>query len=231
MPTRKAVPTRKAPRSHEAFVVSENAYRDAMNLYLQKRDWPKARDAFRTYIESYKDERDVAEMVDRARVHLAACEDKLAPAAVAPKNADEWMLQGVAASNLGQTDEALAAYSKAGEMGAPRDKVEYARAAVLSMAERQEEALEALKVAIELNRDNRVFSLSDPDFERLRETAGYVALVDPPTEIGSRMGGLMDDGSSSLDDYDDDEEFDDDDDDAANKGDEPEEFGSEDEIV
>lgn len=230
MPTRKAIPTRKAPRSQEAFLVAENVYRDAMNLYIQKRDWSKAKDAFRAYIDSYKDERDVAEMVDRARVHMAACEDKLAPAAVEPKNADEWMLQGVAASNLGQTDEALAAYSKAGAMGAPKDKVEYARAAVLSMAERHEEALEALKQAIELNRDNRVFSLSDPDFERLRETAGYVALVDPPTEIGSRMGGLMVDGSSSLDDYDD-EELNDDDDDAAKKDDEPEEFGSEDEIV
>lgn len=223
MSTRKTAPVRSAPRSHESFLAAETTYREAMALFIHKRDWARAREAFTAFLVQYGTERDVAEMADRARVHLRTCEEKLAPPPAAPRTAEEWMLQGVAMANTQQTDEALHAFDQARVLGATMEKVEYARAAVLSVAERYDEALEALRKAIEGNPDNRVFSLADPDFERLRETAGYVALVDPPTEFDER-GGVADFGNDSpFADFGDEEDEDVDE--------EHEELGSEDEII
>jgi tetratricopeptide (TPR) repeat protein len=229
MSNRKVSPTRKAPRSHEAFLAAEVKYREAMSLFVERRDWNGAAALFRGFVAEHEHERDVAEMIDRARVHLATCEGKLSPAAPRPTNADDWMLHGVVAANRGDVEGALTAYAQAADAGAPRDKIEYASAAVLALAERQEEALEALKRAIDLNPDHRIYSLSDPDFERLRETAGYVALVDPPSELSYRDSDLMTDDSADLDGFD--EELDDDGDPAVEAGEEPEEYGSEDEIT
>jgi tetratricopeptide (TPR) repeat protein len=232
MATRKTSTTRTAPRNQEAYLQAEKSYRDAMALFIQKRDWVAASAAFATFIERHESERDLAEMVDRARVHQSSCQTRLAASPPPPKTATEWMLLGVAEGNNGNHEQALEAFSKAQALGAAPDKVEYSRAAALSMLDRQEESLEALKRAISLNAACRVHSLSDPDFERLRETAGYVALVDPPTEFDSRAAqGLVfahttsPAGFEELQD-DDLQKFDPDADDDL-----PEEFGSEDELI
>lgn len=180
MPTRKASPQRKPRhRENESFHAAMNAYAEAMALFTQ-RNWRPAREAFASFLKQHGGEREFADIADRARTHLQACEAKLAPAAASPTTPDEWLLSGVVLANQNATDEALSALEQALRAGAPPARVYYARAAALAAADRNEEALSDLARAIEADATVRFQSLLDPDFERLRETAGYVALVEPP---------------------------------------------------
>ncbi len=180
MPPKKASPTRKPRhRENESFHAAMSAYAEAMTLFTQ-RNWRGARDAFASLLKQHGDSGEFADIADRARTHIRACDRRLAPAAAAPTTAEEWLLSGVVLANQRATDDALAALEHALAAGAPPARVHYARAAALAAADRNEEALADLARAIEVDPTVRFQSLLDPDFERLRETAGYVALVEPP---------------------------------------------------
>ncbi len=159
---------------------AEAAYAEAMQTYLGKRDWAKAARAFEAFIEQFASRLDVSEFVDRARLHLEACQVRLADAPKDPQDGEGWLLRGIWLANSGRLDDALVAFDRALGAGAPAARVHYARAAGLAIGERLEDALTSLRAAIDADPINRAYSLGDPDFERLRETAGYAAMVDPP---------------------------------------------------
>ncbi len=184
MATRKSR-SRMAKKDEETFTVAVSAYEAAMKE-LHERDWKRAGELLSAFVNEYADRVDISEMVDRARLHLASCDAHLAPAAEEPDSGEGWLLAAVAASNEGDVDGALAALDRAAALGASEARTEYVRAAALASADRNDEALASLEKAIAADPENRAFSLGDPDFERLRETAGYVALVEPP-DSGSRM--------------------------------------------
>ncbi len=187
MPSKKASPTRKPRhRENESFHAAMSAYAEAMTLFTQ-RNWRGARDAFTSLLKQHGDSGEFADIADRARTHIRACDRRLAPAAPSPTTAEEWLLSGVVLANQGATDDALAALEHARAAGAPPARVHYARAAALAAADRNEEALADLARAIEADPTVRFQSLLDPDFERLRETAGYVALVEPPRLPGGEI--------------------------------------------
>ena len=183
MPTKKASPQRK-PRHQEnaSFQAALGDYAAAMELFTRQ-DWPKAKDAFQHFLHKHGENREFTDFADRARTHLRACDGKLSPPAPTPSGAQEWLIAGVALANQGRADEALVALDRALLEGAPEARTRYARAAALAGADRNEEALVDLARAIEVEPSIRFQSLLDPDFERLRETAGYVALVEPPREL------------------------------------------------
>ncbi|UCF68102.1 MAG: hypothetical protein JSV80_02035 [Acidobacteriota bacterium] len=172
----------RSQKSSETFVVAEREYAAAMRSFLEQHAWAKARDELSAFVERYASESDVAELVDRARLHMQACSQRLEAPTRGPEKPSEWMLEAVALANDRRTDEALTALDKATEAGAAVGRVEYVRAATLAVAGRQQEALASLARAIEADRENRAFCLADPDFEGLREMAGYVALVEPPSD-------------------------------------------------
>jgi len=205
MPSRKATASSRSRTSHghEIFAAAEGLYAEAMESYLRKRDWRHAATGFRAFLDKYGTERDLAEISDRARVHLLACEQKLAPEAPAPVTAEEWLRHGVSLANSGRVDDALGAFDRAEAMGFAVGRVHYARAAALALDGRLDDALAQLKLAIGVDPEHRAHSLGDPDFERLRETAGYVALVEPPdSDLGDDYDDLDDE------DFEDDEDLD-----------------------
>ncbi len=213
MPTKKASPQRRAHhREDETFHAAEKSYAAAMTLYTRQ-NWAKAREAFDAFLKEHGENREFTDISDRARTHLRVCDHKLAPPPAAPTGADEWLIEGVGQANRGEVDAALVSLDHALAGGAPAGRVYYARAAALALADRTEEALADLAKALEEEPNARFHSLADPDFEKLRETAGYVALVEPPHG--------MYDGA----DYDDDDDIDDeeglDDDDSSGSGYEP----------
>lgn len=202
MPARKASGRARSEESVDLYRRAEAAYTEAAQSYFVKRDWAKAARGFQAFIDEYGSRLDVGELVDRARTHLLKCQRQQADRPFQPADAQEWLLQGIWLSNQGRLDDALGAFDRALSQGAPGARVHYARAAALALADRHDEALESLRLAIEEDPMNRAYSLGDPDFERLRETAGYASMVDPPSE-----------GDDDLDDMSDDEIDDDDDDD------------------
>jgi tetratricopeptide (TPR) repeat protein len=205
MPTKKASPQRRAHhREDETFHAAEKSYAAAMTLYTRQ-NWAKAREAFNVFLKDHGENREFTDISDRARTHLLVCDHKLAPPPAPPTSADEWLLEGVGQANRGEIDAALVSLDHALAGGAPAGRVYYARAAALALANRAEEALADLAKALEEDPNARFHSLADPDFESLRETAGYVSLVEPPH--GTYEGGDYDD----EDDVDDEEGLDDND--------------------
>ncbi|HHN74941.1 MAG TPA: hypothetical protein ENK10_06900 [Acidobacteria bacterium] len=186
MPKRKAGSTSSSTTAvASTFAAAEKAYASAMKLFAVKRDFAAAQQAFEAFIEQFNDDDSLLELVDRARSHLAACRLKTSPPSAAPSTGAEWLTLAVVLSNEGRVDEALETYEKALASGAEEAKVYYARATTLAAAERNDEALESLKMAIAADPENRNFALGDPDFERLRELAGFVELVEPPRSAGT----------------------------------------------
>lgn len=204
MPTKKASPQRKPHhREDEAFHAAEKSYGVAM-AFFTKQNWAKARDSFRSFIEDEQGRREFADIVDRARSHLRVCENKLAPPPADPTDAEGWLLAGVAQSNRGDSHAAIESLDRAAAMGAPAARVYYARAAALAVAGRHDEALADLEKAIDGDPASRYYSLTDPDFEDLRETAGYVSLVEPPrgldgAEFDDELGEDDDDDATGED--------------------------------
>lgn len=192
MPSRKTTTPRPSTHVGETFAAAEKSYAEAMNLFLVKRDWGKAREGFQDFLKVYGGERDVEDMADRARIHLACCESKLLPPPPNPTNAEDWLVHGVALSNQGLTQEALEALDRAAAEGAPGGRVHYVKAAALALAERFDEAIEELRLSIDDDPDNKAYSLGDPDFEKLREQHGYVELVEPPLDSYEDYGDFDD---------------------------------------
>lgn len=198
MPTKKATPQRKPHhREDAAFQTAMTAYEGAMKPFLNH-NWPKAKDAFAAFLAQHGENREVTDIAERARVHLTACEKMMAPPPANPETPEDWLLVGVLRANAGEIEAALAALDKAAEHGAPNARVNYVRAAALALDGQSDPALAALAVAIENDPNCRFQVLADPDFERLREEPGYVALVEPPSD---GEGGAFD---SDLEDQDDD---------------------------
>ena len=198
MPARKSsspVKSKKmASKNEETFMIALGEYSDAMKVF-HERDWERSRKSFDAFVAKYDGNHEASELVDRARCHGTACEARLSPESSEPSSGSEWLMHGIARANDGDCDEALDALEQAASLGAPEPKVRYVRAAALAVASRNDEAIEELARAIDLDPDNRAFSLGDPDFERLREMAGYVALVEPPNrEPAGTAGGGIDAG-------------------------------------
>ena len=162
-----------------SYADGERLYTEAMERFLNQRDWAGARERLAKLVDTFAYDKELEEMVDRARMHLRVCERKLDPPSWSPSSGDEWLLEGVLLSNQARLAEAIEAFDKALDGNADAAKVHYSKAAALALAERDEEALAALREAIEANPEFRVYALGDPDFQRLRENAGFVSLVEP----------------------------------------------------
>jgi tetratricopeptide (TPR) repeat protein len=170
-----------------SYAEGEKLYAEAMDLFVNQRDWAGARDRLIKLVETFPHEQELQEMVDRARMHLRVCDRKLDPPNWTPSSGEEWLLEGVMLGNEGRYEDALNAFEKALDADADRAKVHYSRAAAFALSERDEEALDALRAAIEADPEFRGYALGDPDFQRLREHAGFVSLVEP-TEEAPREG-------------------------------------------
>ena len=183
MPTKKATPQRKPHhRENESFQAAEKSYAAATQLFA-KQSWAKARDAFNSFLKEHGANKEITDMLDRARTLARIAASKLsAPPVVEPTSPEEWLLQGVGAANEGRADDALKAFAKAEAGGVPAPQVNYARAAALALGARADEALEALSKAVEADAQLRHQAVSDPDFESLRDLPNFSSLIESPRE-------------------------------------------------
>lgn len=135
--------------------VYENAVREA---YRGK--WKQAAALFEKVVA----EGDQPEISERARQYLAACRRRLAPDDDGGVDA---YTSAVFAKNRGDYDQALS-ICKEGGRSKKDERFAFLAASIYSLTEREEEAAEALALAIEMNPKNRVHAFHDPDFAALR---------------------------------------------------------------
>ncbi|HET9481127.1 MAG TPA: tetratricopeptide repeat protein [Candidatus Polarisedimenticolia bacterium] len=168
-PKKKAPPVLRTANYEKAI----KDYEDALKLF-GRQDFSKAIHLFDALLKEYPSEREIC---DRARMYIAVSRARTATSGPKPKTADDFYYHGVIAANNGRLEEAAEYFDKVVRQDASSDKAWYAMAALCSLRNDARGATSNLSRAIELNRSNRTQALNDPDFDPMREDAGFMELL------------------------------------------------------
>jgi tetratricopeptide (TPR) repeat protein len=170
------VPVRvSAPKVSPLRSTSVRQYEAAMKL-LYSHEYEKAKAAFEKIISTFADDKEVLE---RAKIHLKLCEQKIARKPPAPRTLDEHYDLAVALMNEGKYDEAVDHFGRALKSNPKCDYVIYALAAMNSRTGNVEAALNNLQTAITLRPENRFLAQRDADFDTLKQDARFISMVFP----------------------------------------------------
>lgn len=121
----------------------------------------------------------VAELSERARVHMNTCEQRREKKAPTLKSAEDLYNYAVAQINSGNLADAEEHLTRALKLAPNAGHLHYARAAVLSLRADVEGALAGLRKSIELDVQNRYLARNDSDFNNLCEDPRFADLVYP----------------------------------------------------
>lgn len=159
------------------------AYEGAMRLF-NKQNFRRAKEILEKVVVGPS-----RELAERARVHLAICEQRLQrPAPVHLRSANDHYHYAVSQINLANYEEARPHLEKALKLTPKADYIHYALASVSALSGEAEDALEHLSQAIKLRPENRYHARNDSDFKLLQDDARFQELLYPERPIGSRAG-------------------------------------------
>lgn len=157
-------------------------YEEAMRLFNQQ-SYRRAREGFEKVVAGPS-----RELAERARVHLAICEQRLQRASpVHLRSADDHYHYAVSQINVRNYDQARLHLEKARKLAPKADYVYYALASVASLSGEAEEALDFLTQAIKLHPQNRYHARNDSDFKLLEDDARFQELVSPERPVNSGL--------------------------------------------
>lgn len=137
-------------------------------------EFAKARDSFQKVIDQFPKEPDI---VERARVHLSICQQRLAKGPGGAKTSEDLYNLAIAHLNRREFGEAQTSLEKALALDPKGDHILYGIAALESLQGHLEQALKYLQRAIQLNPRNRTAAINDSDFELISPTTEFQALV------------------------------------------------------
>ena len=120
-----------------------------------------------------------AEMVERARVYLVACDRNIRRGALAFGSPEEQYDYAVSLLNTGFYEEARDHFESILSRFPNVDYAHYGIAILDSMTGQAEECLEHLTTAIELNPQNRIQARSDSDFQDMADDPRFTELLYP----------------------------------------------------
>jgi len=171
---RTAEPPVRAPHS-EAYEAALTSYGEALDL-LRKKDFEAALPRFRVVEQQNRNE---PELADRARMYASLCERKLAPPASVPQSTEERYYLAILRGNQGRLDEAASLLDQAlaAEPSSPR--VLYARASIRALQGKTDQAVADLRAAISGEPLLRHQAANDPDYERIRNEAAFIDVIEP----------------------------------------------------
>lgn len=118
-------------------------------------------------------------LADRSRTFAAVCARRLAAPAAETSDPDLLFHRAVFASNSGRYDEAIALLDKALAVRPSDPTIFYARASVRGLQGNVEGAAGELKRAVALDPHLRFQAASDPDFEKVRDEAAFIDVIEP----------------------------------------------------
>ena len=173
----KAAPRRVAEPMDPRIQQQLKLYEEGMRYFGQQK-FHKARQSFEKVTAGYG-----KELADRARVHLAVCDQRISRLPQPNlRSADDHYHGGIAMMNLGRWDEAREHLDRAKKLAAKADYVFYALAALDCLTGEADSALQNLKAAIELKPENRYHARNDEDFKFLNEDPRFTDLIYPERE-------------------------------------------------
>ena len=166
----------KDGRSHDVKYQEALASFSAAVELVHKRDYAKARDAFRSIESKHVEE---LALFDRARIYAKICDARLAPSVAAPADFEGLYHQAVMHTNAGDYDAALGLLERALALQSESAKALYARASAWSLKGNAEAAVADLRRAIAAEPDVRYQAANDPDFEPIREEPSFIDIIEP----------------------------------------------------
>ena len=172
----------RQPKINPVRAASLKQYEAAVRL-LYSHEYEKAKIAFDKIIAVFGDDKEV---VERSKIHLRLCEQKIARKPAAPRTPDEHYDLAIALMNEGKYEETLDHLNKALKSNPKCDYVIYALAITHCRAGNFDRALANLQTAIGLKPENRFLAQRDSDFEVLKQDGRFVSLVfpdQPPASI------------------------------------------------
>jgi len=155
-------------------------YQKALSLYSQgikdfrKGDYEKAQASFEALMEKYPEEH---ELVDRARVYLTICQRAPKKESFSPRTLDDYLFYAQMKINQGDSAGALKLLEKALEFKREEGRIYFLMATAYLQNGQQEEALEALKKAVQKDKTLAILAQNEPDFEPLWEDKRFKILV------------------------------------------------------
>lgn len=166
---------RSGVRHGETYEKAVATFEAGLQLLHQGRP-AEALAKFRAVATEHDEELGLAE---RARGFIAVCERRTAGPAAMPQTPEGLYLEGVAASNEGRLDDALKLLERAVELKPQDAAYLYARASVRALQGQAETSSADLRRAIQLDGKLRFQALNDPDFERVRDEAAFIDVIEP----------------------------------------------------
>jgi tetratricopeptide (TPR) repeat protein len=163
------------PQHSESFEAAVRDYEAALGL-MRRGDYQTALEELRRIASQNGDE---PELADRARVYASICERRLAPPAAAPQTNEERYHRAVVLANRGELDEALQFLNQAIRDEPTNVAALYARASVRALQSNAEAAVADLRQAILIDASVRHQAVNDPDFEKVRDDAAFIDLIEP----------------------------------------------------
>ena len=165
----------RQPKVNPVRAASLKQYEAAVRL-LYSHEYEKAKVAFDKVIAAFGDDKEV---VERSKIHLRLCEQKIARKPAAPRTPDEHYDLAIALMNDGKYEESLDHLNKALKANPKCDYVIYALAITHCRTGNFDRALANLQTAIGLKPENRFLAQRDSDFEVLKQDSRFVSLVFP----------------------------------------------------
>ncbi len=158
---------KEAAREHSA---ARKEYEKGIELF-NRRDLDHAARVFEAIVEGAPEDKT---LLDRARMYLAACRNGKKPSG--SSSVDDLFAAAVFEKNRGNPTRALELLRKA-DGDASDGRVPYLAACCHAMAGETDLAIQHLKKAIRLDRQNRVQARLDADLAVLRGTAAFSELL------------------------------------------------------
>jgi tetratricopeptide (TPR) repeat protein len=165
----------RQPKVNPVRTASLKQYEAAVRL-LYSHEYEKAKGAFEKVIATFGDDKEV---VERSKIHIRLCEQKIARKPAAPRTLDEHYNFAIALMNEGKYEESLDHLNKALKSNPKCDYVIYAVAITHCRTGNFDRALANLQVAIGLRPENRFLAQRDSDFEVLKQDSRFISLVFP----------------------------------------------------
>lgn len=148
-------------------------YETAVRL-MRDGKYEKAKAALETLLSS-----GAGDLLDRARVHMAACQRQLEKSKVSFNSDGEQYDYAISLVNTGYYEDAREHFQAILKNDPSADYAYYGLAVMYSLTSRAEDCLEQLARAIELNPRNRIQARLDSDFQEMFDDPRFTELLYP----------------------------------------------------
>lgn len=164
------------PRNLAAYEAAISEFAAAVDLFAAGR-YDDARVRFEALAEHSAAEEPI--LSGRARSYAAVAARRSAGPAPAVAEPDALFYRGVYAANAGNLDAAWALLDKALQLAPQDGSIHYARASVRALQGDGESAASELRKAVAIDTKFRFQAASDPDFDRVRDEAAFIDVIEP----------------------------------------------------